>query len=104
MRAFSGVHVTSANCVVTRSTTTGPCASSCCTNVVTWASVCVDAVNVFCVVAVRDEATLVWLPLIPTDGSVVVVDVDELPGGVWVAVLPVALMLPVALLAEPLRL
>lgn len=58
----------------------------------------------FCVVADCEEAAPAWLPLMLTEGSIVVVVVEVL-GCVRVAVLSAALMLPAALpLAEPLRL
>lgn len=52
-----------------------------------------------CVVADCDEATPAWVPLMLTDGSIVVVDEVVVSGCVCVAVLPDAL-----LLVEPLML
>jgi hypothetical protein len=83
MRAFSAVQATSANCVVMRSTTTGPCASICCTTVVTCASFCIDiALCVLdCVVELDEElgcVAVVLLVLAPT--LPVVLPVLEVPG------------------------
>lgn len=56
LRAFSGVQVTSANWVVMRSTTAGPCASICCTKVVTLVSVCV---------VVTEPEAFCWVESVP---------------------------------------
>lgn len=98
LRAFSGVQATSANCVLMRSTTTGPCASICCTIVVTCVSVCVEVV-------VDDEARPEVPPLVLVEGVLVPerVEPEDEPGDV--ASVRDEPRLPEALpLAEPLKL
>jgi hypothetical protein len=50
LRAFSSLHATSANWVVTRCNTAEPCASICCTMVVTCVSASIDVIVVDCCV------------------------------------------------------
>ena len=78
-RALSAEHAMSANCVETRSTTTGPCASSCWTNVVTWVSVVVDVI----VFWLDPEMAPVEPTVVVEDGGVAVADPLNEPEG-WV--------------------
>lgn len=119
LRALSSLQVTSANCVVMRSTTTGPCASSCCTIVVTCESCCVDDASVLCV----EDCCVPEMVELEVDGALIEVltrELEDVPDAEpatesdWVLVLggvlgaltsaPEVLIEPEALpLADPLK-